>query len=75
MTHNDRPMPDEHEHVYDAEQSEAWRRVLTGELGQLKYIRAVLGRIRPARGASSAPLRSRHPVACSCGRSGSALPA
>jgi adenylate cyclase len=40
-------MPDEydHEYVYDAEQSEMWRRVLTGDLSRLKYIRAVLGRI------------------------------
>jgi adenylate cyclase len=40
-------MPDEHEHVHvhDAEQSEAWRRVLSGDLGQLKYFRAVLGKI------------------------------
>jgi adenylate cyclase len=40
-------MPDEHDHVYvdDAEQSDIWRRVLSGELGQLKYFRAVLGKI------------------------------
>jgi adenylate cyclase len=40
-------MPDEHEHVHvdDAEQSDIWRRVLSGDLGQLKYFRAVLGKI------------------------------
>jgi adenylate cyclase len=36
---------DDHVHVADQEQSEAWRRVLNGDLGQLKYFRAVLGRI------------------------------
>ena len=37
----------DHEHVYDIdpEVEEAWRAVLTGDLGQLKYIRAVFGRI------------------------------
>jgi adenylate cyclase len=40
-------MPDDHEHiqVHDAEQSDIWRRVLSGDLGQLKYFRAVLGKI------------------------------
>ena len=40
-------MPDEHEHVPvdHTEQSEAWHRVLSGDLGQLKYLRAVLGKI------------------------------
>ena len=40
-------MSDEHEHVHvdDTEQSETWRRVLSGDLGQLKYFRAVLGKI------------------------------
>jgi adenylate cyclase len=40
-------MPDEHEHVHvdDAEQSDIWRRVLSGDLGQLKYFRAILGKI------------------------------
>ncbi len=40
MTHNAHSMTDpavEHEH------SEAWRRLLTGELGQLKYFRRLLG--------------------------------
>lgn len=37
----------DHEHVHDVdpELEAAWRAVLTGDLGQLKYIRAVLGRI------------------------------
>lgn len=37
----------EHDHVHelDPEVEAAWRAVLTGDLGQLKYIRAVLGRI------------------------------
>jgi adenylate cyclase len=35
----------DHVHVVDPEQNEMWRRVLTGDLGQLKYFRAVLGRI------------------------------
>jgi adenylate cyclase len=40
-------MPEQHEHVHvdDAEQSDIWRRVLSGDLGQLKYFRAVLGKI------------------------------
>ena len=38
-------MPEGHVHVHDAERSEKWRRVLSGDLGQLKYLRAVLGRI------------------------------
>jgi adenylate cyclase len=47
MKHNARSMSDthEHEHADDAERSEAWRRVLSGDLGRLKYIRAVLGTI------------------------------
>ncbi len=36
---------DDHVHVVDPEESEAWRRVLNGDLGQLKYFRAVLGKI------------------------------
>jgi len=37
----------EHDHVHevDGEVEEAWRAVLNGDLGQLKYIRAVLGKI------------------------------
>ena len=35
----------DHVHVVDPEQNEMWRRVLTGDLGQLKYFRAVLGKI------------------------------
>jgi adenylate cyclase len=37
----------DHEHVYDAdpEMEEAWRAVLTGDLGALRYFRAVLGKI------------------------------
>ena len=45
MTHNARSMADEHDHTHDLVQSETWRRVLNGDLGQLKYFRAVLGRI------------------------------
>jgi len=39
------PEPTPHVHEYDAEESAAWRAVLTGDLGQLRYLRAVLGRI------------------------------
>jgi adenylate cyclase len=37
----------DHEHVYDVdpEVEAAWRAVLNGDLGQLRYIRAVMGRI------------------------------
>jgi adenylate cyclase len=37
----------DHEHVHevDAATENAWRAVLTGDLGQLRYIRAVMGRI------------------------------
>jgi adenylate cyclase len=37
----------EHDHVHDVdpEVEESWRALLNGELGQLKYIRAVLGKI------------------------------
>lgn len=45
MNENERLMTEspiqEHEHQH----SEMWRRVLTGDLGQLRYFRAVLGRI------------------------------
>jgi adenylate cyclase len=53
-------MPDENVHVQEAEQSEAWRRLLTGDLGQLKYFRAVLGRIPagPRCKLCAAPLRA-----------------
>jgi adenylate cyclase len=60
MTHNDRSMSDEHERVHDAQQSEAWRRVLTGDLGRLKYLRSILGRIPagPRCKLCAAPLRA-----------------
>ena len=46
VAHNARAMSeDDHVHVVDPEESEAWRRVLNGDLGQLKYFRAVLGKI------------------------------
>jgi adenylate cyclase len=35
----------EHEYEVDPETEEAWRAVLNGDLGQLRYIRAVFGRI------------------------------
>jgi len=40
-------MAEEHQHTHehDPVQSETWLRVLSGDLGQLKYFRAVLGRI------------------------------
>ena len=40
-------MAEAHEHVHenDRKQEEAWRAVLTGDLGQLKYYRSVLGKI------------------------------
>ncbi len=37
--------PEPHVHVPESEADAAWRAVLTGDLGQLKYFRAVLGRI------------------------------
>jgi adenylate cyclase len=53
-------MSEQHEHVYDLEESDAWRRVLNGELGALKYLRAVLGKIPagPRCKLCSAPLRA-----------------
>ena len=56
MTHNPRSVAEEHEHTYehDAVQSEAWRRVLSGDLGQLKYFRAILARILVSRAAADA---------------------
>lgn len=35
----------DHEHAHDLRTEEAWRAVLTGDLGSLKYFRAVLGKI------------------------------
>jgi len=35
----------DHDHDHDHESEDAWRAVLTGDLGQLRYIRAVLGKI------------------------------
>ena len=51
---------DDHVHVVDPEESEAWRRVLNGDLGQLKYFRAVLGKIPagPRCKLCAAPLRA-----------------
>ena len=37
--------PAPHIHEHDTEQEAAWRAVLTGDLGQLRYLRAILGRI------------------------------
>jgi adenylate cyclase len=34
---------DEHDHTHEYEHSEQWRRLLTGELGQLRYLRKALG--------------------------------
>jgi adenylate cyclase len=39
------PVTHEHDHEHDLANEEAWRAVLTGDLGQLKYFRAVLGKI------------------------------
>lgn len=35
----------DHAHEYDPEHEEAWRAALTGDIGALRYFRAVLGRI------------------------------
>jgi adenylate cyclase len=52
--------PGAHDHDHDREAEEAWRAVLTGDLGQLRYFRAVLGRIPagPRCKLCSAPLRA-----------------
>ena len=44
---SDPAVEQDHEHVYDVdpEVEQAWRAILNGDLGQLKYLRAVFGRI------------------------------
>ncbi|MGH3076910.1 MAG: hypothetical protein ACRDPZ_01865 [Gaiellaceae bacterium] len=36
-------LANEHDHEHEYEQSEQWRRLLTGDLGQLRYFRKALG--------------------------------